>query len=186
VTTDPREIVEYPDPDEAARDGIEEEDNKIPAWFSASFAFSIVIAAVYIPYYMFSGWSAAGQWAAQVEQAEVRYADARQVVPSSNPYRGNAAAIAAGEQVYATTCVACHKPDGSGLVGPSLIDPYWKYGNSDEVLYETVDKGRPLGMPPWGAQLGSEKIWQVLAYMETLPKSAAAGIGAPEGWTPGN
>ena len=85
-----------------------------------------------------------------------------------------------------TICVACHKPDGSGLVGPSLIDPYWKYGNSDHVLYETIDKGRPLGMPPWGAQLGSVKIWQVLAYMETLPRTEEPGMGAPEGWTPGS
>ena len=30
-------------------------------------------------------------------------------------------------------------------------------------------------MPPWGAQLGAEKIWKVLAYLETLPRSPRAG-----------
>ena len=180
------EIPELERVDDLPKDGIGEEDNPIPPWWWITFGMTVVWAVLYSPYYLFSGWSAAGQWAAQVEKADVRYADARAAVPSSNPYRGDAAAIAAGQEVFVTICVACHKPDGSGLVGPSLIDPYWKYGNSDQVLYETIDKGRPLGMPPWGAQLGSEKIWQVLAYMETLPRTAEPGLGAPEGWTPGS
>jgi cytochrome c oxidase cbb3-type subunit 3 len=82
--------------------------------------------------------------------------------------------------VFATICAVCHKPDGSGLVGPSLVDPYWKYGHDDAALFETVADGRPLGMPPWGAQLGDEKIWKVLAYLETLPRQEAPGVGAPD------
>jgi cytochrome c oxidase cbb3-type subunit 3 len=77
-------------------------------------------------------------------------------------------------------CAACHLPDGRGLVGPSLIDPYWKYGHDDTTLFETVSKGRPAGMPAWASQLGDEKIWKVLAYMETLPGSPEPGVGAPD------
>ena len=33
-------------------------------------------------------------------------------------------------------------------------------------LFETIAAGRPLGMPPWAAALGTEKIWKVLAYIE--------------------
>jgi len=43
-----------------------------------------------------------------------------------------------------------------------------------------VMEGRPAGMPGWGAQLGSEKVWRVLAYLETLPRSQAPGVGAPD------
>ncbi len=43
-----------------------------------------------------------------------------------------------------------------------------------------MSEGRPLGMPPWGPQLGTEKIWQVLAYLETLPRQSEPGIGSPE------
>lgn len=186
MTTDPREIAEHPRTDLAERDGIGEDDNRIPLWFNVTFIGTIVFAAIYIPYYIFSGWSSTGQWAAQVERAEARLAEVREALPTSNPYRGDAAAIADGKQVYTTTCVACHKPDGSGLVGPSLVDPYWKYGSTDEALFETVSAGRPLGMPPWGPQLGAEKIWKVLAYMETLPRVPEPGVGAPEGWSPGN
>ncbi|MDX1650052.1 MAG: c-type cytochrome, partial [Myxococcota bacterium] len=98
----------------------------------------------------------------------------------TNPYGPeDAEAVATGKEVFETICVACHQADGSGLVGPSLVDPYWKYGDSDEAKFVSVHDGRPMGMPPWGAQLGSEKIWKVLAYMETLPESDEPGVGAP-------
>ena len=76
--------------------------------------------------------------------------------------------------------MACHLPEGTGLVGPSLVDGYSKYGNSDADLFKTVSEGRPLGMPPWGPGLGTEKIWQVLAYLETMPKRTEPGMGSPE------
>jgi cytochrome c oxidase cbb3-type subunit 3 len=179
-----QEIPEYPREDEPARDGIGEEDARLPAWYTWSFIGTIVFALVYAPYYLLSGWSAQGQWAAEVETATARQAAVQPAPATRNPYHGNAAAIAEGAQVFNTICSACHKPDGSGLVGPSLIDPFWKYGTSDEELFTTVAKGRPAGMPPWETQLGSEKIWKVLAYLETLPRSDQPGMGAP-GYAPG-
>jgi mono/diheme cytochrome c family protein len=35
-------------------------------------------------------------------------------------------------------------------------------------------------MPPWGTTLGTEKIWKVLAYIETLPKTDEPGVGSPD------
>jgi cytochrome c oxidase cbb3-type subunit 3 len=173
-------IVERPIAGEPARDGIGEEDNPIPAWFNWAFAATIVFAAFYVPYYVLSGWSSAGQWQAEVRAAEAAVAAVRETLPSENPYRGDPTAIAAGKEIFTTTCAACHLPDGRGLVGPSLIDPYWKYGHDDATLFETVSEGRPGGMPPWGTQLGSEKIWKVLAYIETLPQTDEPGVGSPD------
>ena len=51
---------------------------------------------------------------------------------------------------------------------------------SDAELYRTVSEGRPLGMPPWKSQLSSDKIWKVLAYIETLPKTDEPGVGSPD------
>ena len=179
---DPREVVEYPREDEAIRDGIGEEDNAIPLWFNVGFYGSIIWGILYMIYYAGMGWSSDGQYAAEAEAFDARYAEVRNAaVASGNPYRGDPAAIAEGEQVFASICSACHKPDGSGLVGPSLVDPYWKYGNDDASLFASVAEGRPGGMPPWGAQLGSDKIWKSLAYMETLPQSDEPGVGAPTG-----
>ncbi len=39
-----------------------------------------------------------------------------------NPYDGNAEAIAAGKEIYEEKCAACHMPDGTGRIGPSLVD----------------------------------------------------------------
>ncbi len=179
-------IAELPTEGAPMRDGIEEEDNPIPPWFNWTFVASILFACIYTPYYLFSGWSAEGQWRAEVETAQAVIAANRPELPSENPFRGDAAAIEEGREVFATTCAACHLADGRGLVGPSLVDPYWKYGDDDEALYVSVAEGRPLGMPPWGVQLGSEKIWKALAYLETLPKSDEPGVGAPDAAPPGS
>jgi cytochrome c oxidase cbb3-type subunit 3 len=174
------EIAERPDRAAPHNDGIREEDNPIPSWFNLSFLGTILFAIVYVIYYMATGWTSRAQYQAEAEQAEAAAAVARAGLPTANPYHGDAAAIADGQQVFTQICAACHKPDGSGLVGPSLVDPYWKYGHSDAELYQTVMAGRPAGMPGWGAQLGSEKVWRVLAYLETLPRSQAPGVGAPD------
>lgn len=173
------EIVELPDERAPGQDGILEEDNPIPAWFNVSFLATIVFAIVYVIFYTVTGWSAGGQYEAEVAAAKAVAAANQAALPTTNPYTGNAAAIAEGKEVYLSTCAACHKPDGSGLVGPSLVDGYWKFGGSDEALFQSVSGGRPGGMPAWGPQLGTEKIWKALAYLQTLPKSDKPGLGAP-------
>jgi cytochrome c oxidase cbb3-type subunit 3 len=181
-----KEIAEIAGPADEPRDGIGEHDNPIPLWFNVTFLATIVFAIVYVPYYhVFTDWSSRGQYEAEVAAAAVAEKAARASLPSTNPYHGDAQAIADGKQTFVTICAACHKPDGSGLVGPSLVDPYWKYGHDDASLLETVMNGRPAGMPAWGQQLGTDKAWRVLAYLETLPKSEAPGVGAPGVAAPG-
>jgi cytochrome c oxidase cbb3-type subunit 3 len=182
-TPPPEEIAERPSGSLPHNDGIGEEDNAIPIWFNASFLATIVFAIVYVIYYVAMGWSSRAQYDAEVAAAEAIAAEARANQPSVNPYHGDAAAIAEGGQVFLQICAACHKPDATGLVGPSLVDPYWKYGHSDAELFQTVMEGRPAGMPAWGAQLGSEKVWRALAWLETLPRQDAPGVGAP-GYAP--
>jgi cytochrome c oxidase cbb3-type subunit 3 len=179
MSSEERQAVEYERPDTALRDGIGEEDNPIPLWFNVGFYGLIGVGIVYLLYYTLSGWSAVGEYESEMAVATEAAEVVKAALPSENPYRGDADGIAAGSEVFATICVACHKADGSGMVGPSLVDPYWKYGNSDAELFETISAGRPAGMPPWAAQLGTEKIWQVLAYMETLPTTDEPGMGAP-------
>ena len=178
--TDVEEIAERPNPSEAHNDGISEDDHAIPIWFNAAFLATIVFAFVYVTWYAVVGWTSRGQYEAEVAAAEAIAAAARASQPDTNPYHGDTAAIAEGQQVFLQICAACHKPDASGLVGPSLVDPYWKYGHADAELFHSVMEGRPGGMPGWGAQLGSEKVWRALAYLETLPKAKAPGVGAPD------
>lgn len=181
MSDQPLEIPELPSSDpHRERDGIGEEDHPIPLWFNASLIATWIFGFAYMAWYLvLSDWSSLGQWSAEVAAAESHAAAVHSSLPAQNPKRGDQGEIAEGAKVFATICVACHMPDGKGLVGPSLVDPYWKYGSSDAELFATVSEGRPGGMPPWGPQLGSEKIWEVLAYLETLPKTAEPGFGAP-------
>ena len=160
------------------RDGIEEEDHPIPLWFNAAWLLTWIAGAVYIVWYLaFSSWTPQAQWAAEIAAAPKPLAAEHPV--GANPFEGDPAAIADGAQTFATICMACHGPDAHGLVGPSLVDPYWKYGSSDADRFKTVMEGRPGGMPPWGPQRGADKVWKVLAYVETLPKTKEPGFGAP-------
>jgi cytochrome c oxidase cbb3-type subunit III len=169
---------------DVARDGIAEDDHPVPLWFNAAWVLTWIVGVAYIVWYLgFSSWSARGDYAAEVAAAAKTAAVAKPVTAAANPYAGNAAAIADGAQTFATICSACHGPDAHGLVGPSLVDPYWKYGSSDTDRFTTVTEGRPGGMPAWGPQLGSERIWKVLAYVDSLPKTSEPGFGAP-GYVP--
>ena len=180
--TDPKlEIPERPLPGTAPRDGIAEDDHPVPFWFNAAWVLTWIFGVGYIVWYLgFSSWSARGQYAAEVAAAAKAAAVAAAAAPATNPFAGNAAAIADGAQTFTTICSACHGPGAHGLVGPSLVDPYWKYGSSDADRFKTVSEGRPGGMPAWGPQLGSERIWKVLAYIDTLPKTREPGFGAPD------
>ena len=177
------EIAERASRDAGQRDGIGEEDHPIPLWFNAAWVATWIFGLAYTLWYLgFSSWSARTDYAAEVAAA-AKNAPAASATASTNPYRGDAAAIADGAQTFATICIACHGPEAHGLVGPSLVDPYWKYGASDAERFQTVMEGRPGGMPPWGPQLGSEKVWKVLAYIDSLPKTDRPEFGAPD-YTP--
>lgn len=176
------EIAEYPRLDDALRDAIGEEDNPIPGWFNLGFYGLMAVGVIYIVFYLVNGWSQAGQYEQEMARAAERAEAfaAAQPAPTANPFTGDAAAIQEGRQVFATICAACHKPDGTGLVGPSLVDTYWKYGVTDAEKFASVAEGRPLGMPPWMTQLGADKIWKALAFVDTLPRSEEPGVGAPD------
>jgi len=174
-------IPERPLEGEPPRDGIGEEDHPIPAWFNLGFYGLMIFGLGYIFWYgAMSPYSQSEVYAAEVAAVDAHLAANRPAIAASNPYRGDREAIAAGAEIYKTICIACHLGEGQGLVGPSLVDPYWKYGNDDAALFETVTRGRPLGMPGWGQQLGAEKVWKVLAFIETLEKSPEPGVGSPE------
>ena len=73
-----------------------------------------------------------------------------------------------GQTQYNQLCLACHGADGSGNVAlgaPNLIDDYWLYGDSDEVLYETLAKGRAGVMPAFGSRLDEAQIRMLVALL---------------------
>lgn len=98
-----------------------------------------------------------------------------------NPLEGQPAAVAAGKQVYARNCLACHGKtlQGTGNV-PSLVSGVLKGITPGEVFWFITKGDQENGMPSWQT-LPEQSRWQVVTYVEEMAsgKSAAAATPAP-------
>lgn len=77
----------------------------------------------------------------------------------------------AGQQAYATTCVACHGPEGKGnpmLGAPDLTNRVWLYGSSFNQVQQTIRYGRNGHMPAQENFLGNDKVHLLAAYVYSL------------------
>ena len=62
-------------------------------------------------------------------------------------------------------------PTGTGnpiLGAPNLTDDVWLYGSSDDVIRETIVKGRNGMMPAHGDLLGQNRAKILAAYVYSL------------------
>ncbi len=87
-----------------------------------------------------------------------------------SPYEGNAYAISEGKVLYSSfNCVGCHFHGGGGI-GPPLMksETAFIYGGRPENVFDTVSKGRPNGMPSFGARIPEAQIWKIVAYVRSL------------------
>jgi len=86
-----------------------------------------------------------------------------------------------GQQIFMTSCAACHNIDGSGIkgLGKSFVTSEYVRKASDDQLVELLTKGRdakdPLNstgvlMPPRGGNpsLSEKDLRDVVAYVRTL------------------
>jgi len=90
-----------------------------------------------------------------------------------NPYNGNADAIAAGKALYNQDCQVCHKPDGSGGMGPSLIDDTVinPRADTDVGMFEIIHSGAAGAMRPFSKRgMTQDQMLQIIAYIHTLKK----------------
>lgn len=91
-----------------------------------------------------------------------------------------------GFRIYRQECVMCHTPIGRTprpmAVGFNPQAPH--FGADDDLMTPTqlfwVTKNgiRFTPMPAWGPSLSDKEIWDVVAFMETLPKTNAAEYDA--------
>ncbi|UPY77770.1 c-type cytochrome [Leptospira weilii] len=166
-------------------DGIRQEDNPLPTWWQWIFLLTILFSILYAIYFhQFSNWKQDVAYELEVKKHEKKFPKAIAVTSSdgSNPFRGNESAIIEGEKTFQTTCAACHGLTGQGLVGPSLMDREWIHGSTDSQVYINIMKGIAndkikLGrgpMPPHENSLGSEKVYQVMAWIASQNASLKA------------
>ena len=159
-------------------DGIKQADNPMPEWWKLFFGLAIVFAVGYTIYFhWFSDWKMEDSFSKEVAEYEAKFPMAKVIVSAdgSNPLRDKADAIEEGKKNFQNFCVACHGPEAKGLVGPNLTDAEWIHGDNDAAIYEVIMEGvagekAKLGrgaMPPHKTSLGSERVYQVMAWLAT-------------------
>ncbi len=157
-------------------DGIQELDNVLPPWWVWMFYGTIIFTFIYWGMYQ-----TFGVWPLQIEAYEMEVKTAEKEVYAYKEANGllisaetvtvltDESALAAGKEIFEGTCAACHKVDGSGLVGPNLTDKYWIYGGKIGNIFTSISEGRPNGMPAHKSQFNELKIQQIGSYVLSLP-----------------
>ncbi len=110
-----------------------------------------------------AGWSQQASY----EQAAETVKKEEKPVLYENPYEKDPKAIEVGRGLFADNCAVCHGEDLKGGVGPDLT-AHLNYGETDKDKYISIFEGRPGGMPGFGDQLGRDRIWKVLAYVDSV------------------
>jgi mono/diheme cytochrome c family protein len=109
--------------------------------------------------------AADGSWLRKVPAADRSRTD---------PYTGNANAVAAGKILYADNCAKCHGDDAGGRHSrPSLRSERIVHATDGELAWILRNGNSWKGMPSWSS-LPEPERWQIIAYLRSLPPDASA------------
>jgi cytochrome c oxidase cbb3-type subunit 3 len=138
-----------------------------PTIFTILFYGLIIWGLVFMGYYLFSGWSSYDEFDQKKKAHDA--AVAAKAPTKAAPAVGDMAGILeAGKKAFAERCAACHGADGKGGIGPDLSKKDLKYGKTDANLRESIEKGRPGGMPAFAGQLSHEQTEGLVRYLQSL------------------
>jgi thiosulfate dehydrogenase len=166
-----------------------------------AFIFGIIVAVIAIAagvYFYFVSGSAPVATSAQAMPFEkmlankALHARMEKEMPKTVPITADAAAYAAGAQVYREHCAVCHglpkQPKSAIAAGEYPAPPQLLEGKgvTDDPAGETYWKAengiRLTGMPGFGKSLSSTQLWQVsllLANADKLPADVQQALAAP-------
>lgn len=168
-------------------DGIKELDNKLPPWWLYGFYVSILFGVFYLWRYhvAYSAPLSKEEFEISIKKADEEVkaylaAQGESVDENTVTVLTDAADLAAGKNIYVAACVACHREDGGGLVGPNLTDDYWMHGGDIKSIFKTVKYGINA-MPPWQASYSNKQLAQVASYVKALHGTHPADAKAQEG-----
>ena len=170
-------------------DGIKELDNNLPPWWIYSFYASIIFAIFYIfKYDVFDGETQLDELATEYAEAEISIEEYKKNATDLIDYNTvelltEASDLDKGKAIFTTNCVACHKADAGGSIGPNLTDEHWILGGGIKNVFKTVSEGGRdgKGMISWKSSLKPSEIAQVASYILSLQGTNPAGAKAAEG-----
>ena len=170
-------------------DGIKELDNNLPPWWVYSFYLSIIFGVVYmVRYHVLNADD-------QFVEYEIEYAEAERAIEeykknakglvdiNTVEFLADAADLNAGQKIFEANCVACHKADGGGGIGPNLTDQNWILGGGIKNVFKTISEGgrSGKGMVPWKTELKPLEMAQVSSYVLTFEGKTPTEPKAAEG-----
>jgi cytochrome c oxidase cbb3-type subunit 3 len=167
-------------------DGIKEYDNDLPKWWLWLFVITIIYAFVYICYFQLgSALNSEQQLAAEMTEIYKLQQESAPKTSSSSSLAAlvkDPTRIAAGKVVYDTRCLACHGPQGGGIIGPNLVDDAWIHGGKLSDIRKVIHEGVvEKGMLAWKGVLSEREIDDVTIYIRSIRGTAVAGAKAPQG-----
>lgn len=157
-----------------AFDGIQEYDNNLPRWWLWLFYLTIAWSIWYIPYYH-GGGGKVGQAALRDDLAALAAERGKLSAGSALDEAGlraltaDPARLAAGKQLYAQNCLACHGAEGLGGVGPNLRDRHWLIEPTMTGIVTVLEKGGRSGKGMASvAHLGTDNVRNLAVYVVAL------------------
>lgn len=160
-------------------DGIKELDNDLPPWWTKLFYACIVFAFIYLAkYHIFGHDDQAKEFETEMAEAKLAVEEykktAKDLIDAETvTLLTDAGDIAAGKTIFETNCVACHRPDAGGAIGPNLTDDHWILGGGIKNVFHTITEGGRdgKGMVAWKGTLKPSEIQQVASYVLSLQGS---------------
>ena len=170
-------------------DGIKELDNNLPPWWVYSFYATIIFAIVYlVRFEVFNDYSQAEEYEIAVVQANKEIAEwkktAKNLVDVNTvEFLTEVSDLNVGQNIFQNNCIACHKANGEGGIGPNLTDRNWILGGGIKNVFKTISEGGRdgKGMISWKTDLKPLEMAQVASYVLSLQGTNPAGAKEPEG-----
>jgi cytochrome c oxidase cbb3-type subunit 3 len=170
-------------------DGIKELDNVLPPWWVNLFYLTIIFAFVYlVRFHVFNDYDQASEFETEMAIAKAEVEKYKLTAPDlMNKEKvtllTDAAALAEGKSIFEAKCVACHKSDGGGSIGPNLTDNHWILGGGIKNVFNTIMEGgrEGKGMVPWKTEIKPSDIQKVASYVLSLQGTNPKDVKTPEG-----
>jgi len=168
-------------------DGIRELDNRLPPWWLYGFYLTILVGCIYLWRYHVSHTAplSAEEYAVSVAKADEQVQEylkkkGESVDENTVTVIKDAGQLAAGKAIFLKSCVACHKEDARGDVGPNLTDDYWLHGGDIKSIFKTIRYGINA-MPQWQNSYSNKEIAEVASYVKSLHGTNPPNAKSPQG-----
>ncbi|WP_374541229.1 cbb3-type cytochrome c oxidase N-terminal domain-containing protein [Flavobacterium sp.] len=157
-------------------DGIKELDNVLPPWWVGLFYATVIFALVYlVRFHIMGDYNQDEEFVTEMKIADAKVEEYKKTAPDLMDKEKvtlltDAGDIAAGKTLFDANCVACHRPDGGGAIGPNLTDKFWINGGGIKNVFNTImEGGRPgKGMVPWKESIKPSDIQKIASYVLSL------------------